>query len=147
MSDRATHFSRLRGLIDEMPEVEAEVARLNRDFDVTHAHYQSLLNSLEREQVSREVFQSERIDLHIIDPPAAGLEPVAPNRMILLLLVFTVGVGGAGAMAFVLSQIHPVFQVSADQFRTVGVPALGSVGRYFSSEERQCRNLEYASFA
>lgn len=147
VADRAARVSRLRGLIDEMPEVEAELARLNRDYDVIHAHYQSLLNSLEREQLSREVFQSEQIDFRVIDPPAAGLDPVAPRRLILLLLVFMAGVGGAGALAFVLSQIKPVFQVPADLFRTVELPVLGTVGRYFSSEERRRRKLEYAGFA
>ncbi|MEQ8483717.1 MAG: GNVR domain-containing protein [Pseudomonadales bacterium] len=146
VADRAARVARLRGLINEMPEVEAELARLNRDYDVIHAHYQSLLNSLEREQLTREVFQSEQIDFRIIDPPAAGLNPVAPKRMILLLLVFMAGIGGAGALAFVLSQIKPIYQVPSDLFQMSDLPVLGSVGRYLSSEDRRRRNFEYIGF-
>lgn len=146
VSDREERVARLRGLIDEMPEVEAELARLNRDYDVIHAHYQSLLNSLEREQLTREVFQSEQIDFRIIDPPAAGLEPVAPRRTILLLLVFMAGVGSAGALALGLSQFNPVIQVPLDLDRVADLPIIGTVGRFFTPEQRWRRSLEHLGF-
>jgi uncharacterized protein involved in exopolysaccharide biosynthesis len=72
VDDRIRRVEGLRALIDEMPEVEAELARLNRDYEVINDHYQSLLNSLERERLSANVFENEKIDFRIIEPPHAG---------------------------------------------------------------------------
>ena len=136
IEDRESRVAQLRGLIDEMPAVEAELARLNRDYEVVHDHYQSLLNSLERDRLSREVFQSEKIDFRVIDPPAAGTTPVAPKRALMLMAVYLAGCGAAVVVAYLLSQLWPTF-VSLDSLRAAtNLPIIGTVERVWSGNQR-----------
>lgn len=125
--DRERRLTELRELVDEMPQVEAELAQLNRDYDVIHEHYESLLESLERERLSRQVVQSESQEFRIIDPPTATVDPVAPNRLILIALVFMAAVGGALGIAFLYSQIRPVFNLPQLLEIKIGLPVLGTI--------------------
>jgi polysaccharide chain length determinant protein (PEP-CTERM system associated) len=146
LDDRRRRVERLRGLIDEMPNVEAELARLNRDYDVIHSQYQSLLNSLERERLSREASETEQVEFRVIDPPVAGNEPVAPNRPMLLFMVLMAGAGAGGGLAFMLSQLRPVFHGSGSLHAAIGLPVLGTVSRRWSAADRRRKLVSVTSF-
>ncbi|MEO0952277.1 MAG: XrtA system polysaccharide chain length determinant, partial [Pseudomonadota bacterium] len=93
VQDREAKVAELRSLINEVPEVEAELARLDRDYEVVYAQYQTLLQSLETENLSTAAQQSDQVDFRIIDPPATGIEPVEPKRGRLLAMVLIAGLG------------------------------------------------------
>lgn len=127
LRQRNRRVDELQGLIGEMPEVEAERARLNRDYDIIQERYQSLSNSLEREKLSRNVVASEEFEFRVIDPPSASLEPITPNRMLLHLLVFVGSLGlGAGA-AFLRTSVTPVFDSTQSLSRALDLPVIGAV--------------------
>jgi polysaccharide chain length determinant protein (PEP-CTERM system associated) len=127
LSDRQGRVARLQALVDEVPEVEAQLARLNRDYDVVQAQYQALLQSLERERLSRGAQQSERVEFRVMDPPVAGFQPAAPDRPRLLAMVLIGGLAVGGGLAFLLAQLRPVF-LTADALRdATGFPVLGVV--------------------
>lgn len=135
VAQRQRRVTELQNLINEVPEVEAELARLNRDYDVIQAKYQSLLNTLEKEKLSRQVLESEQVDFRIIDPPYASADPVAPNRTLFLLAV-TVACFGAGlAIAWTLAELKPVFDSSTDLESALGLQVLGTVHRHWSELE------------
>lgn len=147
VAQRERQVAHLQDLINEMPEVEAELARLNRDYEVIHSHYQSLLNSLERERLTREVGESEQVEFRVIDPPRTGPEPVAPRRALLMLgvLVASIGLGCAGA--FVLFQLNPVFQDEITMERTLDLPVIGGVTQYLTESGRKARAADLLKFA
>ena len=65
---------------------EAELQALTRDYDITRTRYEQLVQSLENATISGAVGQTgEDLSFRVIEPPLAGLEPVAPNRALLLL--------------------------------------------------------------
>ena len=99
----------LEGSINEIPQVEAELMRLNRDYEVISSHYQDLLNSLERDKLTRGVIATESVDFQMIQPPSAGIDPIAPNRVAMHLAVLFVSLGAGCGIAFLLSQFRPVF--------------------------------------
>jgi polysaccharide chain length determinant protein (PEP-CTERM system associated) len=146
LADREQRVERLRGLIDEMPTVEAELARLNRDYDVIHSQYQSLLSSLERERLSREATETEQVEFRVIDPPVASSQPVAPNRALLVLMVLAAGAGAGGGVAFMLSQIWPVFHGTSTLQAMTGLPVIGAVSRRWTPEDRRRRFVAVTSF-
>ena len=49
---RQQKIAQLRSMLDTAPEVEAEFARLNRDYDVIKARYNELVNRLDRAEIS-----------------------------------------------------------------------------------------------
>lgn len=127
LEERTAKVARLRALLDETPEVEAELARLNRDYDVVNERYQSLLASLERDQLSRQVLLSEQVDFRVIDPPSSSLDPVAPRRGILILLVFTLACSAGAGAALLFSQLRPVFQSVVPLQQRFDMPIIGTV--------------------
>ncbi len=144
VSERETRLARLRGLIDEMPVVEAELAQLTRDTQVLQAQYQALLESLERERLSRQVSQTAPLDFQILDPPSAGQNPIAPNRPIQYFLVFVFAVGLAGGLAIALDQLMPVYSKTAQLAGEFEV--IGAVSQFSAGEELSQRMGPYLWF-
>jgi polysaccharide chain length determinant protein (PEP-CTERM system associated) len=147
LENRERRVNDLRSLIDEMPNVEAELARLNRDYDVIHAQYQALVNSLERERLTREVMRSDQIDFRVINPPAAGHEPAAPKRAVLVPLVLLLGLGAGAGVALLLSLYKPVFNDLHGVESSLGLPVLGSVAYCWSLVGRQQKLRALGRFA
>ena len=115
-------------MIEEMPEVEAELVRLNRDYDVIRDRYQALLNSLERENLSQQVLESEEMEFRIIQPPSANAEPVAPRRGLMMSFVFVFSLGSGVLAAYFFSQLTPVFNRASDLQSGVSFPVIGQIG-------------------
>lgn len=143
---RDRSIKKLRGLIDELPNVEANLANLTRDYDVLNQQYQSLLSSSERDKLTRSAQQSETIQFRIIEPPNAPLDPTDPNRLALMLIVLAGSLGAGGAVAFLLSQVRPVYVDAESLTFETGIPVLGTVGRYTTLLENSSRRRDLLAF-
>lgn len=127
VSDHQRKISDLRRLVDTAPEVEAEYARLNRDYDVTRAQYQTLVERLDRARISDRADENGIVQFQVIDPPSAAFTPVAPDRPKLMVMILLAGLAAGLGAAYLLHQIKPVFS-TAKQLRDVtGYPVLGVV--------------------
>lgn len=124
---REERVANLQGLINEVPEVEAQLARLNRDYQVIYEQYLALVRSRETQELTRQASEADNIDFKIINPPLAPLTPVAPDRMILLAAVFAAAIGVGAAVCYLLAQLRPVFSSSAVLRQQTGIPVLGAV--------------------
>ncbi|MFC4313326.1 XrtA system polysaccharide chain length determinant [Steroidobacter flavus] len=129
LSDHQRNESELRRLVDTAPEVEAEYARLTRDYTVTRTQYNSLLERLEKARLSGDAEQTGVVKFNIVDPPSASFKPTFPNRPLFLLAVFVVGIGAGCAVAYVMHMMRPVFSTSRALADMTGLPVLGSVTR------------------
>ncbi len=127
----------LRDLVDILPKVEADLARLNRDYDVVRAQYSSLLQRLEVAELSDSAEESETLKFQIIDPPLVPGSPSAPNRPLLLAAVFILALGAGGGLAFVANQLKPVFTDPVSLQRITGLPVLGTVSVMNSANRRK----------
>ena len=117
----------LKRVANSAPEVEAEFARLTRDYDVTKAQYNSLLDRLEKAKLSDDAQQTGIVRFEIIDPPTSPLEPVAPKRPILMSIVLLAALGVGIGGALLLSQLRPVFTNTRLLTELTGLPVLGSI--------------------
>lgn len=139
---------RLRTDVDKIAEVERNLKQLNRDYGVVQDRYQELLKR-------RETLRSkERLDpvtdsvrFNILEPPFAALDPVGPNRPVLLVvaLIFAVGVGIA--VAFGLNQLKPVFFTRRSVTRVAELPVLGSVSMLLTPAQERARKMGLAMWA
>jgi polysaccharide chain length determinant protein (PEP-CTERM system associated) len=126
----------LKTLVDTVPQVEAELGRLNRDYGVVQAKYEQLLAQLETANIGEDVEQSiDEVQFRIIDPPFAGLIPTGPKRQLLLSGVLVLSLGVGLALTFLLNQIHPVFFTGRGLTAVTGLPVLGSVSLFLNKEE------------
>jgi uncharacterized protein involved in exopolysaccharide biosynthesis len=147
VKDHKDKVAELQALIDTVPDVEAELARLNRDYNVINEQYQAMVRSRETQDLSEKASNADEVAFRVIDPPAAGVKPVSPNRPMLLAVFFIMGLGVGGVACWLLAQLKPVF-TSIETLRNVcGLPVLGAVSEAPSPQQRARRRVALAAFA
>lgn len=110
------------------PEIEAEMARLNRDYEILLTSYNHLLASRETEQISRaRDSQAESIRFRVIEPPAVPSIPSGPNRQLFLAVVLVVALGSGLGTAILLALSSETFSSVAEIKTAFGVTVLGTV--------------------
>jgi len=117
----------LRALVDTVPQVEAEYAKLNRDYEVTREGYRELVNRLQKARLSEKADETGVVKFEVVDPPSAAFSPVAPNRVLLLAMVLAIGLGLAGGLAYLLHQLRPVFNNTRSLADITGLPVIGAI--------------------
>lgn len=127
ISDRQSKVTELRAMLDTMPQVEAEYARLNRDYDVTKAQYTALVERLEKSRLGEEAATSGSVRFDVIEPPNAGFKPISPMRSLLLAAALALGLAAGAAVAFMLHQLKPVFVSTRTLADYTGLQVLGAV--------------------
>ncbi len=124
--DRVT--ADLRARIDAIPEVEAELARLNRDYKINKSQYDTLLQRLESARISQEAEQNtENVKFRVIEPPSVPIIPTWPNRPLMNTMVLLAAVGAGLALAVLLAQLHPTIPSREVLKRITGLRVLGSI--------------------
>lgn len=127
IGDLERRIASLRSLINTAPEVEAEFSRLDRDYGVTKAQYQALVERLGRARLGEQAAQTGVIRFEVIDPPRAGFKPTAPKRPLLAAGVLVAGIAAGVGAAFLLNMLRPVFSGPRQLNEITGLPVLGSV--------------------
>ena len=123
-----SRFSRAREMMKTAPQVESEFSQLNRDYAINKKNYEDLVARRESASLSGDLEGAAGVaDFRLIDPPRVSPQPVAPNRMLLLLVALVVAVGAGIATAFVASQLRSVFFDARGLRDAVGLPLLGVV--------------------
>jgi polysaccharide chain length determinant protein (PEP-CTERM system associated) len=118
----------LRSRMDAIPQVEAELSQLNRDYQVNKAQYDQLLQRLESARISQRADQSTgEVKFRVIEPPTVPSVPSGPERTLLSALVLLAGLGAGIGFALLLQQIRPVFSTKDTLRQVTGLPVLGSV--------------------
>ena len=132
------------------PQLEAELAQLDRDYSVNKKSYADLVQRRESAMMSGELENTSNVaDFRIIDPPRVNPKPVAPNRMLLLPLAFLIALGAGAGAAFVLNTARPVFFDGASLQEVTEIPLLGVIEiipteEIRKSEIRSARRFAYA---
>lgn len=131
----------LRKMVDTIPEIEAQLARLNRDYEVNKTQHTALLKRLESARLSEEAeFRNDEIKFRIIEPPVVPLKPIGPNRYLFATVVLIAGFVCGGALSYLLNLINPVFNSIEAISAELGLPVLGSISQYMTrAQVRQNR--------
>jgi len=140
MRTRVAEFSdrvaRLRTQSTAVPEVEAQMAQLNRDYQVNKENYQKLVERRESARLSGDLSSAtDMLTFRVIDPPTVPSLPSGPNRLRLFSLVFGGALAAGIAVAFLMSQIRPTFLSQATLREVTGLPVLGSVSMNWTAEQ------------
>lgn len=137
--------SRLRGQVDTIPQVEASLNGLNRDYGVIQAKYEQLLKQLETANIGQQVDISiDEVQFQIIEPPFAESTPVGPFRPLFLAVSFFVSVGLALALTLGLNLLKAAFFDSRTVTQVTGLPVIGIVSMCRDKADRVRANLENA---
>lgn len=135
----AEYDSRYRQLTESMknmPQLEAEFAQLNRDYEVHKKNYEGLVSRRESASLTGDLESAAGIaDFRLIDPPRVSPNPVAPNRVLLLPLGLLAAIAAGLFASFAMSQIRPVFFDGKSLREATGLPLLGSISMIASDAE------------
>ena len=100
LAEQQRNLEELQESIDIIPQVEADLSKLDRDYQLTKERYLSLVERRESAKLAQRVEQnSSEITFKVVDAPVVPLIPSAPNRPLLLAGVLLVALvaGAAGA--------------------------------------------------
>jgi polysaccharide chain length determinant protein (PEP-CTERM system associated) len=126
-----------------LPQVEAELAQLNRDYDVTKENYDKLIQKREQARISQDRDQNTSdVKFQVIDPPRVPPEPAGPNRALLLSGVLAGAVGAGFAVALLISQILSTFDNPKLLMQAMEVPVLGTVSMVLSPRAESIRRMK-----
>ena len=130
-----------------VPQVEAELARLTRDYEIVKQSYGQLRQRQESANLAENLeTTAKKIQFRIIDPPRVPISPSGPNRILFLTAVLVMGIGAGVAFAFLIGQINNSF-VDAVRLKTaVPYPIFGTVSAVVSVTERRRRRREMLTF-
>jgi len=127
LSSYEAQYGQLRSSARLVPQVEAEFAQLNRDYDVQKKTYGDLLARREAAAMGVDVQDTGGTQFRVIDPPRVAPQPVAPTRMVLLMMVLLGALGAGFAASFVANEVMPIFQDARALRDSVQRPILGMV--------------------
>lgn len=148
VNELAARHAQLKQAVNMVPQVEAELTQLTRDYEVQKANYEQLLKRLESAEISEQMeSKTEVIDFRVVDPPRVPSKPAFPNRPLLLSLVLLVALGAGIAVAFLVSQIIPVIPDRTALRAVADYPILGSVSKVWSPAQKRQRRRGLIAFA
>ena len=147
VQDASAQVDKLRQLAGRVPVVEAELKRLDRDYEILKKNYEALLARRESEKISRAREQGfEEIQFRVIEPPLLPVSPSGPARLLFFTagLVFAIGAGLGVALAIGLLHIRIT---SVSELRSnFDLPVYGSISKVVSPLSRRLAYLNLAAF-
>lgn len=137
-----------QSLAAAVPQAAAQMAKLNRNYDVIKKSYDELLNRREAAKIGNDMqTETQAIQYRIIDPPHTSPIPVAPNRALLISAVFVAAIGSGVGFAFFLSRIDDAITDFAELSALFEVPVLGVVTLFTLPAARRRMRVQAAGFA
>ncbi len=138
----------LESMVDTIPQIEADLKNLNRDYAITKENYDVLLSRRESAKMAERAESSvDEVKFRIIDPPRVPFEPTGPNRPLFETVVLIGALVAGLAFAFFLSQIKPMFDTPRNLQQYTGAPVLGYISRIWTPEEKKKRRINVITFA
>jgi polysaccharide chain length determinant protein (PEP-CTERM system associated) len=120
-------YQQLKSQAQLVPQVEAEFAALSRDYEVQKKTYETLIARREAATMGKDVQDTGGTQFRVIDPPRVSPQPVAPNRLVLLGIVFGLTFVGGIFASFVASKTMPRFHDARTLRDIAKRPILGMV--------------------
>lgn len=147
LADNERTVKELKDSIDIIPEVEAQLSKLNRDYDITKGRYLSLVERRESARLAQDAGQStSEVKFRVIEPPITPVRPSGPNRLLLLMGVLVASLGAGAGWAMLRYLLRPSYISLQGVSKIVGMPILGSVSLYMSPEHRHRRKQQFITF-
>jgi polysaccharide chain length determinant protein (PEP-CTERM system associated) len=149
VSEYSTRVAKLQSQSTAAPDIEAQLAQLNRDYEVNRENYQKLVERRESAKLSGQLSSAtDMMTFRVIDPPIAPITPIGPNRPQLLSIVLVAALAlGLGA-ALLMSQFRPTFLSQSALRESTGLPVLGTISMNWTAEQKtRHKKRRYALWA
>jgi polysaccharide chain length determinant protein (PEP-CTERM system associated) len=131
LSTQQARLEQVRALAGRLPQVEAELAQLNRDYDVMRKNYDVLVARRESAALGERLDASSQLaDFRVIEPASVAARPVFPARLHLAALAVLASLAAGVGATLLLDLLRPTF-IDASSLRLFsGRPVLGTVSAF-----------------
>ena len=131
-------YNRFKDQAHLLPQLEAEYAQLNRDYDVNKKQYEGLVTRRESATISGEMQTVAGVaDFRLVDPPRVSPTPVAPNRRLLVPIALVISLIAGLAAAYIANEARPTFYDGRALREGTGLPLLGVVSLVMNEARRR----------
>ncbi len=128
LSAQQGRLAELRGSASKVPQAEAELAQLNRDYDVIRHNYEMLVSRREAASLGVKMDESAQLaDFRVIEPPHVTPKAVFPDRTALAILFMLASLAGGIALAYGLNMVYPTFSTPKQLETTTKRPVIGMI--------------------
>lgn len=140
-------LTQVRALAGRVPQVEAEFAQLNRDYEVLRKNYDLLVARRESASLGVKLDESSQLaDFRVVEPPRVSPTPVFPGRLHLALAAVALALVSGVAAALGMDMVHPTVEDTKSLELLSGRPALGSVSLSKTKEWHRLARQDFVRF-
>jgi polysaccharide chain length determinant protein (PEP-CTERM system associated) len=131
LASKQAQLDQVRKAASKSPQVEAELAQLNRDYDVVRKNYDALVARRESASLGERLDKTAHLaEFRVVEPPRPAMKAVFPSRLHLAIAVVVAsllaGVGAAMLVALVRPTVDSLAALRAISSR----PLLGTVSTF-----------------
>ena len=137
----------LERALSEIPATEAELTKLNRDYDVLKSQFTDLVNRREQASISRESYSRDSdVKFRILESPRVPGSPAGPSRSLLLMISLFGGMGAGVVFALLLGIINEAASDPKQLQQWFGLPILGTVSTIDNFRHHSLRVAQSSAF-
>ena len=143
-------YNRARTSARLKPELEEQLAQLNREYQVQKSNFEQLVSRRESAKLTGELDESSAVDFKVVDPPRVSSKPVAPDRLKLIGAVLAMSLAAGLGVSYAASQMFPTLSSARDLYAVAQRPVLGTISFQVTpaaARRRRRRNLAFAGAA
>lgn len=136
----------LEDLVNSVPEIEAQMTALTRNYENEKKQYEVLSERLGTARMSEQVEQIGSGGVKLIEPPRLPKQPSGPNRMLLNSGILLGSLAAGMALALLLSQLFPAVYFRRELTRITGFPVIGEISLILTGQQAMKRKIQLGGF-
>ncbi len=138
LSSLAAESKELRSKLTEarqqaqnLSDTAAEMDRLKREMEILETNYLKYAENLEQARIDQALMDRKISNIGIVQPPTLPIEPVRPNKPLLLILGLLLGMFGAVVLAFGCEYLDHTIKTPQEAEDRLGLPVLTYIPKTF----------------
>lgn len=140
-------IARLQALVAQMPEVMAQHAQMQREYQIIQSGYSALIERREAARFAEEVdTKTQPVQFRVVEPPNVPATPSGPDRALLQTGVLVGGLAVGAAFCMLLGLIAGTINNTARLAEVGQRPVLGAVTRLTMPGARRGLVFEQLAF-
>lgn len=147
LSVQQGRLDQARAMAGRVPQTEAELAQLNRDYDVLRRNYEQLVARREAASLGVKIDQtSSMADFRVVEPPRVAPLPVAPSRRLLAMALLPLALALGLVVSFVVHRALGTVDDEKALKAVGGRPVLGTVSMVVNPAVQALRRRQVWQF-
>lgn len=126
LKSQLARLEEIKSQAGRVPQAEAEMAQLNRDYQIMQRNYEQLVTRREAASLGVKIDQQSTLaDFRLVEPPRVQPKPVFPSRIQMAVVAMLLSLAIGVAAAYAASLLNPTFASEGELREFTKRPVLG----------------------